>query len=296
MQEHNPAACLQSCGYPMSSSDQRFFNDLAATVANALREDIGGGDLTAELVPPSTRASARIISRESAIICGRPWVDAVFSQLDAGVTLEWQVAEGSRVAANDVVFSVHGNARTLLTAERSALNFLQTLSGVATTARRYADLVRHTSVKLLDTRKTLPGLRLAQKYAVQCGGCHNHRIGLYDAYLIKENHIAACGGVTAAVTTARRASPGVPVEVEVQTLAELDEALAAAADIVMLDNFNLDQIRQAVLHTRGRARLEASGGLDDSSLVAVAETGVDYISIGALTKHVRAIDFSMLFA
>jgi len=230
------------------------------------------------------------------VICGRPWVDAVFSQLDAGVTVEWHVAEGMRAAANEAVFSVHGNARVLLTAERSALNFLQTLSGVATTARRYADLVRHTRVKLLDTRKTLPGLRLAQKYAVQCGGCHNHRIGLYDAYLIKENHIAACGGVTAAVTTARQASPGVQVEVEVQTLAELEEALAAAADIVMLDNFSLDQIRVAVEQTRGRAHLEASGGLDDHSLVAVAETGVDYISIGALTKHVRAIDFSMLFA
>ena len=280
----------------MSSPDQRYFTDLAATVANALREDIGNGDLTARLVPVATAASARVISRENAVICGRPWVDAVFSQLDAGVTVEWHVAEGTRAAANEAVFSVHGNARVLLTAERSALNFLQTLSGVATTARRYADLVRHTRVKLLDTRKTLPGLRLAQKYAVQCGGCHNHRIGLYDAYLIKENHIAACGGVTAAVTTARQASPGVQVEVEVQTLAELEEALAAAADIVMLDNFSLDQIRVAVEQTRGRAHLEASGGLDDHSLVAVAETGVDYISIGALTKHVRAIDFSMLFA
>ena len=280
----------------MSSPDQRYFTDLAATVANALREDIGNGDLTARLVPVATAASARVISRESAVICGRPWVDAVFNQLDAGVKMEWHVAEGMRVAANEAVFSVHGNARVLLTAERSALNFLQTLSGVATTARRYADLVRHTRVKLLDTRKTLPGLRLAQKYAVQCGGCHNHRIGLYDAYLIKENHIAACGGVTAAVTTARQASPGVQVEVEVQTLAELEEALAAAADIVMLDNFSLDQIRVAVEQTRGRAHLEASGGLDDHSLVAVAETGVDYISIGALTKHVRAIDFSMLFA
>lgn len=280
----------------MSSPDQRYFTDLAATVANALREYIGNGDLTARLVPVATAASARVISRENAVICGRPWVDAVFNQLDAGVTVEWHVAEGMRAAANEAVFSVHGNARMLLTAERSALNFLQTLSGVATTARRYADLVRHTRVKLLDTRKTLPGLRLAQKYAVQCGGCHNHRIGLYDAYLIKENHIAACGGVTAAVTTARQASPGVQVEVEVQTLAELEEALAAAADIVMLDNFSLDQIRVAVEQTRGRSRLEASGGLDDHSLVAVAETGVDYISIGALTKHVRAIDFSMLFA
>jgi len=272
-----------------------YFRDLATTVASALREDIGNGDLTASLVPADSSASARVISRESAVICGRPWVDAVFSQIDAGISVEWQVAEGARVAPGDVVIKVHGSARSLLTAERSALNFLQTLSGVATTARRYADLVRHTGVKLLDTRKTLPGLRLAQKYAVQCGGCHNHRMGLYDAYLIKENHIAACGSITAAVAMARRLEAGAPVEVEVQTLAELDEALAAAADIVMLDNFSLDLVRAAVKQTRGRARLEASGGVDDESLAAVAETGVDYISIGALTKHVRAIDLSMLF-
>ena len=272
-----------------------YFRDLATTVASALREDIGNGDLTASLVPADSSASARVISRESAVICGRPWVDAVFSQIDAGISVEWQVAEGARVAPGDVVIKVHGSARSLLTAERSALNFLQTLSGVATTARRYADLVRHTGVKLLDTRKTLPGLRLAQKYAVQCGGCHNHRMGLYDAYLIKENHIAACGSITAAVAMARRLEAGAPVEVEVQTLAELDEALAAAADIVMLDNFSLDLVRAAVKQTRGRARLEASGGVDDESLAAVAETGVDYISSGALTKHVRAIDLSMLF-
>lgn len=272
-----------------------YFSDLATTVANALREDIGDGDLTARLVPADLGATARVISRESAVICGRPWVDAVFHQIDAGITVEWRVSEGDRVAANEVVFSVHGKARGLLTAERSALNFLQTLSGVASTARRYADLVRHTPVQLLDTRKTVPGLRLAQKYAVQCGGCHNHRMGLYDAYLIKENHIAACGSIGGAIAMARRQGAGAPVEVEVQTLAELDEALAAAADIVMLDNFRLEQIRAAVQLTQGRAKLEASGGLDDGSLVSVAETGVDYISIGALTKHVRAIDFSMLF-
>lgn len=271
-------------------------SDLAATVASALREDIGSGDLTAALVPSDRVATARVICRESAVICGRPWVDAVFAQLDATTTIEWSVSEGEQVAAGTTVFTVRGNARVLLTAERTALNFLQTLSGVATAARRHADLVSHTGVKLLDTRKTLPGLRLAQKYAVRCGGCHNHRMGLYDAYLIKENHIAACGSIAAAVGTARHRSPGVPVEVEVETLTQLEEALVAGADIVMLDNFSLPLIRQAVAQNRGRARLEASGGLDEAALVAVAETGVDYISIGALTKHVRATDFSMLFA
>lgn len=278
----------------MHAPDQS--SDLSATVASALREDIGSGDLTAALVPSDRVATARVICRESAVICGRPWVDAVFAQLDATTTIEWSVSEGEQVAAGTTVFTVRGNARVLLTAERTALNFLQTLSGVATAARRHADLVSHTGVKLLDTRKTLPGLRLAQKYAVRCGGCHNHRMGLYDAYLIKENHIAACGSIAAAVGTARHRSPGVPVEVEVETLTQLEEALVAGADIVMLDNFSLPLIRQAVAQNRGRARLEASGGLDEAALVAVAETGVDYISIGALTKHVRATDFSMLFA
>ena len=271
-------------------------SDIAAAVANALREDIGSGDLTAALVPADRTAVARVICRESAVICGRPWVDAVFGQLDPGAAVAWAVTEGQHVAPGTTVFTVLGNARVLLTAERTALNFLQTLSGVASTARRYADLVRHTGVKLLDTRKTVPGLRLAQKYAVRCGGCHNHRLGLYDAYLIKENHIAACGGIAAAIHEARRLSPGVPVEIEVETSAQLEEALVAGADIVMLDNFSLPQISAAVAQNRGRAKLEASGGLDEATLVAVAETGVDYISIGALTKHVRATDFSMLFA
>lgn len=271
-------------------------SDIAAAVANALREDIGSGDLTAALVPADRTAVARVICRESAVICGRPWVDAVFQQLDVNIAIDWAVTEGELVAAETIVFTVRGNARVLLTAERTALNFLQTLSGVATIARHYSDLVSHTAVKLLDTRKTLPGLRLAQKYAVRCGGCHNHRLGLYDAYLIKENHIAACGGIAAAIHAARRLSPTVSIEVEVETLAQLEEALFAGADIVMLDNFSLPQIRTAVAQNRGRARLEASGGLDEATLVAVAETGVDYISIGALTKHVRATDFSMLFA
>jgi nicotinate-nucleotide pyrophosphorylase (carboxylating) len=260
-----------------------------------LREDVGTGDITAQLVPQHAIATASVICRETAVICGRPWVDEVFRQTDPALNVSWSIAEGSQVKANDVILVVQGNARALLTAERCALNFLQTLSGVATAARQYADLVKHTQVELLDTRKTIPGLRLAQKYAVRCGGCHNHRIGLYDAYLIKENHIAACGGIRNAIQMARTLNPGRKVEVEVETLAELTQALDAQADIVMLDNFDLERIRAAVAFTRGRAKLEASGGYTRESLVTVAETGVDYISIGGLTKHVRATDFSMLF-
>jgi nicotinate-nucleotide pyrophosphorylase (carboxylating) len=272
-----------------------FVSDLADTVANALREDVGTGDITAQLVPDDALATGRVICRESAIICGRPWVDEVFRQIDPAIVVNWSVYDGNAVAANDVVFTVQGKARALLTGERCSLNFLQTLSGVATVARQYADLVKHTRVQLLDTRKTIPGLRLAQKYAVRCGGCYNHRMGLYDAYLIKENHIAACGGIHNAVATARTLNPGRKVEVEVESLAELEQALNAQSDIVMLDNFGPELIREAVALTQGRARLEASGGFTLESLVTVAETGVDYISIGGLTKHLRAIDFSMLF-
>lgn len=277
------------------SSLPDYFTELTATVALALREDIGSGDITAQLVGADTQATARVISREHAIICGRPWVDEVFRQIDASCKLEWAVAEGAAVLPNAIVFTVSGPARALLTAERSALNFLQSLSGVATTCRHYADLVKHTDVKLLDTRKTIPGLRLAQKYAVRCGGCHNHRLGLYDAYLIKENHIAACGSIADAVATARKLNPGRPVEVEVETLNQLHQALEALADIILLDNFSLDLTREAVEINQGRAKLEASGGFNQHTLVAVAQTGVDYISVGALTKHLRAIDFSMLF-
>lgn len=284
----------QTRSIPMSNID--YFSDLEATVANALREDIGSGDLTAQLVAADTAATARVICREDAVICGRPWVDAVFRQIDPAITVDWNVAEGGAVTSAATVFVARGKARSLLTAERCALNFLQTLSAVATEARHYATLVGHTDVQILDTRKTIPGLRLAQKYAVHCGGCHNHRIGLYDAYLIKENHIRACGGITGAVNTARALAPDRKIEVEVQTLAEMEEALSARADIVMLDNFTIDLIREAVLQNRGRAKLEASGGFTHEGLVKVAETGVDYISIGALTKHVRAVDFSMLFS
>lgn len=267
--------------------------EIETNVRKALAEDIGAGDITAQLIPVERLAHAKVITREEAVVCGTAWVDAVFRLLDPRVAVHWQVADGNRVAADRVLFQLEGPSRALLSGERAALNFLQTLSGVATQSRHYADLVEGTGVKLLDTRKTIPGLRLAQKYAVTCGGCHNHRIGLYDAFLIKENHIAACGGIAEAVAAAHRIAPGKPVEVEVESLDELEQALRAGADIVMLDELSLDDMRKAVAIAAGRAKLEASGGIDDESLRAVAETGVDYISIGALTKHVRAIDLSM---
>ncbi len=271
-------------------------SDRKATVRAALNEDIGSGDITAMLISEKEYASAKIISRESAIVCGRDWVDEVFCQVDNSVTVHWFVADGQKVAPDTVLFELRGPARALLTGERSALNFLQLLSGTATTCREYADIVAHTKVKLLDTRKTIPGLRTAQKYAVTCGGCHNHRIGLYDAFLIKENHIAACGGIDKAVQRARDIAPDKPVEVEVETLAELDTALVANADIIMLDNFSLSDMRKGVEVTDGQAKLEASGNVSKETLAAIAETGVDYISIGALTKHARAIDLSMRLA
>ncbi len=267
--------------------------EIDATVRRALAEDIGSGDITAQLIPAERLAHASVITREAAVISGVAWVDAVFRQLDPRVAVHWQVADGERVEADQVLFHLEGPARALLTGERTALNFLQTLSGVATSCRHYADLVEGTGVKLLDTRKTLPGLRLAQKYAVTCGGCHNHRIGLYDAFLIKENHIAACGSIAQAIVAAHRIAPGKPVEVEVESLDELEQALQAGADIVMLDELSLDDMRTAVGLACGRAKLEASGGIGEETLLAVAQTGVDYISIGALTKHVRAVDLSM---
>ncbi|UFH48772.1 carboxylating nicotinate-nucleotide diphosphorylase [Pseudomonas sp. KNUC1026] len=267
--------------------------EIDANVRRALAEDVGTGDITAQLIPESRLASATVITREACVIAGSAWVDAVFRKLDPRVAVHWQVADGARAQANQPLFRLEGPARSLLTGERSALNFLQLLSGVATRAQALADQVAHTGVRLLDTRKTLPGLRLAQKYAVTCGGCHNHRIGLYDAFLIKENHIAACGGIAQAVEAAHRIAPGKPVEVEVENLAELEQALAAGADIIMLDELSLGDMRTAVALTHGRAKLEASGGINDSTLKVIAETGVDYISIGALTKDVKAVDLSM---
>ncbi|MHB0807581.1 carboxylating nicotinate-nucleotide diphosphorylase [Stutzerimonas nitrititolerans] len=270
--------------------------EIESNVRRALAEDIGTGDITAQLIPAERLAHASVITRERAVISGSAWVDCVFRQLDPRVAVHWQVVDGEQVEEGRVLFQLEGPARALLSGERTALNFLQTLSGVATRCRHYADLVEGTGVRLLDTRKTLPGLRLAQKYAVTCGGCHNHRIGLYDAFLIKENHIAACGGIAEAIAAAHRIAPGKPVEVEVESLGELEQALAAGVDIVMLDELSLDDMRTAVAINAGRAKLEASGGISDETLRSIAETGVDYISIGALTKHVQAIDLSMRLA
>lgn len=262
-------------------------------VAQSLREDIGDGDITARLIPADKRAKGRVITRETATIAGREWVNEVFRQVDPSVELTWQVSDGDTVSPDQVLFTMEGPARSLLSAERAALNWLQTLSGVATSCAAYAARVAHTQVRLLDTRKTLPGLRLAQKYAVTCGGCFNHRIGLWDAFLIKENHIAACGSIATAIEAAHRIAPGKPVEVETENLDELAQALKAGADIIMLDEFSLEDMRTAVATTGGKAKLEASGGINANTLVPVAETGVDYISIGALTKDVKALDLSM---
>ena len=262
-------------------------------VRAALAEDVGSGDITAALIAPEVRATGRVISREYGVLCGQAWVDAVFAALDETVSLKWHRQDGQTVNPDDTLFTLEGPARSLLTGERCALNFLQLLSGTATISRRYADVVSGTGVKLLDTRKTIPGLRDAQKYAVRCGGCHNHRIGLYDAFLIKENHITACGSIAAAVTAARNYAPGKPVEVEVENLAELEEALAAACDRIMLDNFSLEHTVQAVNLSNGRVELEASGNVTAETLLAIAQTGVDFISIGALTKDCQPLDLSM---
>lgn len=273
--------------------------DLHEQVQRALNEDLGPsdgpGDITAKLVPADVNATATIITREDAVICGIAWVNETFRRVDPAVAIEWLVADGERVAPNALLCRLRGPARALLTGERTALNFLQTLSGTATSANHHAGIVAGTNCRILDTRKTLPGLRTAQKYAVAVGGGANHRMGLFDAVLVKENHIAACGSIAAAVSRARDIAPGVTVEVEVETFDELEQALAAGADVIMLDEFDLAGMRTAVGRAAGRAKLEASGGIDEAGLRAIAETGVDYISIGALTKHVRAVDLSMRF-
>lgn len=262
-------------------------------VRRALAEDLGSGDATADLLPPGARAAARIVCREDAVIAGRPWAEACFRALDPEVRIEWHCADGDRVEAGATLCELAGRARALVGGERCALNFLQTLSGTATATACYVAAVAGTRTTILDTRKTLPGLRLAQKYAVRCGGGSNHRIGLYDAILIKENHIAAAGGLAAAVRAARAAHPRLLLEVEVESLEELEEALAAGVDRVMLDDFTPEMLRAAVAHAGGRVPLEVSGGVDLDRVRAIAECGVDYISIGALTKHVRAVDLSM---
>ncbi len=267
--------------------------DINPIVKLALDEDIGSGDITAALVPSRDAAHATVITREAGVLCGTQFVDAVFYAVDPGVSVKWNKADGDRLAPNDVLFTLAGNARSILTGERAALNFLQMLSGTASYSASLASIVEGTNAKLLDTRKTIPGFRNAQKYAVTCGGCFNHRIGLFDAFLIKENHIAACGGIRQAIEQARQSAPGKPIEIEVENLQELEQALTAKADRVMLDNFTLDDMRRAVAMTKGEVELEASGNVTEVTLRGIAETGVDFISIGALTKVVMPLDLSL---
>ena len=273
---------------------------IARTVATALEEDVGGGDLTAQLIPADRISTATVITREDATLCGRAWVDEVFRQVDPRVRVTWQATDGDRVAANQLLCELSGPSRALLTGERTALNFLQALSGTATETSRYAEALKGTNCRVLDTRKTIPGLRLAQKYAVRCGGGTNHRIGLFDAILVKENHIAAAGSIAAAVSEARRLNSKVMLEVEVENLDELQQALDAKVDRILLDNFSAEAMKSAVRITRAHANkgieLEASGNMSLPTLRAVAETGVDFISVGGLTKHLRAVDLSMRFA
>jgi nicotinate-nucleotide pyrophosphorylase (carboxylating) len=272
--------------------------DLPQQVSRALAEDVGTGDLTAALIPPDRVGRAAVITREPAIVCGIPYVEASFGQIDARVRLKWQIAEGDSVAANRLLFTLEGPARALLTGERTALNFLQLLCGTATAAHSYAALLEGTNCRLLDTRKTIPGLRSAQKYAVRVGGGHNHRMGLFDGILIKENHIVAAGSIAKAVAGAKRSGAGVPVEVEVENMAELQQAIEAGADIAMLDDFSLEAMREAVAANANAPKplkLEASGGITTAAIREIAATGVDFISVGSITKHVRAIDLSMRF-
>ncbi len=268
---------------------------IESDVRRALEEDLGSGDISAALIPAERIWKASVISREAAILCGRNWFDAVFHHLDSKVGIRWYAHDGDAIVPDQQLCTLKGAARSLLSGERAALNFLQTLSGTATLAQAYASRVAGLATRILDTRKTIPGLRRAQKYAVRCGGCHNHRFGLYDAFLIKENHIAAAGSIAAAIQAARALGKQLPVEIEVEDLEGLEQALQAGADRVLLDNFRIDALREAVAVTGGRAELEASGGITLDNVRDYASTGVNYISIGALTKHLRAIDLSMRF-
>ena len=276
-------------------NDDNFQTIINEMVKSALHEDIGTGDITAALIPKGSHAKAVILAREPAILCGQAWVNTTFSQIDPGITINWHASDGEPLLTDQHICSIEGPARNLLSGERTALNFLQTLSGTATTTQRYVKKIDGLPVKLLDTRKTIPGFRIAQKYAVRCGGGHNHRIGLYDAILIKENHIAACGSIQQSVMKARQLSPGINIEVEVETLSELQQALTAQADTILLDNFDIENLEAAVALNKKQAQLEASGGITLDTIYSIAETGVDAISTGALTKDIRAIDLSMLF-
>ena len=265
-------------------------------VLEALREDVGSGDVSAKLIREGVTSTANIISRENGIFCGKLWVNETAAQLDKKITIDWHVDDGSKMRPNQLLFKLCGPAASLLTAERTILNFCQLLSGTATKANQYSQIVGDSKTKILDTRKTLPGLRIAQKYAVGCGGCNNHRIGLFDAYLIKENHIISLGGIKNAIQTAKKNKPKLKIEIEVEDINELAQAIEAEADIALIDNFSIDETNRAVALAKGKIKLEASGGIDMDSLKAIAETGVDYISIGALTKEVFPIDLSMRFS
>ncbi len=270
--------------------------DLMDVVKQALREDIGSGDLTAALIPEAQTLQARIISREPGILCGQPYATATFAAVSKQLKLHWEVAEGSAVAADQVLCRLEGPARALLSAERCALNFLQTLSGTATAVQHFVELLKGSRTRLLDTRKTIPGLRQAQKYAVRVGGGHNHRLGLFDGILIKENHIAACGGITAALSAAKALAPALTrTEIEVENLEQLEEALAAGADMILLDNFGLESLRQAVQRVAGKIPLEASGNMGLHNIAAVAATGVDFISVGSLTRNLQSLDLSLRY-
>lgn len=284
---------MTSLHNPHAQFDDKLQAAFEQNILAALLEDIGSGDLTGKLVPSDTRVTARVIVREAAVLCGAPWFEGVMLAVDQDTDIAWQFAEGDLMPANSTVCTITANPRALLTAERAALNFLQLLSGVATTTRRYVDVIAGTSAAILDTRKTLPGLRQAQKYAVRVGGGKNQRMALYDGILIKENHIAAAGGVTPALTAAASLNAGAPVQIEVETIAQLEEALAAGVKSVLLDNFDLAMMREAVQVNAGRALLEASGGINLDTVRAIAETGVDRISIGSLTKDVHATDYSL---
>ncbi len=278
----------------MNMNNQALPPDLVESVNRAIAEDVGSGDITAQLIPADAEENAQVICRESAVLCGTAWFDEVFKQLDSQIQINWQVQDGETISPNQVLCQLKGSTRALLTGERTALNFLQLLSGTATKTQTYVKIIAGTNARLLDTRKTLPGLRNAQKYAVCCGGGTNHRIGLYDAFLIKENHIVGAGSISNAIQTAKSQFPNFPVEVEVENLEEVKEALAAGADSLLLDNFTLSQLREAVTFINGQIKLEASGNVTLESIRAIAETGVDFISVGAITKDVRAIDLSML--
>jgi len=279
---------------------QQLPHEISRAVADTLKEDLGGSldaatDITAQLIPADTQSVATIITRERGVFCGQAWADEVFIQLGGEVNIDWHVQDGDHVEPNQTLCTLSGPARTLLTGERNAMNFIQTLSGCATATSHYAQELEGTNCRLLDTRKTIPGLRSALKYAVACGGGFNHRIGVFDAYLIKENHIIACGGITKAITIAKQLNPGKPVEVETENLEELEQAIEAGADIIMLDNFTTDMMRKAVKLNAGRAALENSGNVTLETIREYAMTGVDYISVGALTKHLKALDLSMRF-